>query len=85
MRLLFWGFVVVVVFALARRGLMGAARRGWIYYGDIEPPPGTGSRAVSNAMTVFMPELEHVIEEEVSGEMRDLDDLSAEPSFDEDP
>lgn len=61
--------LVVVVLAV-RRLLVWAAGRGWIYYGEDRPPRGAGGMALMEWSTIFKPEVEYVIEEQRSGDLR---------------
>jgi len=65
-----WTVAVVLVVVVFRRVLMWAAKKGWIYYGDVNRPrfsPG-------NALSMFQPEIEHVVEQEQWGYVEDVDD-----------
>lgn len=53
-----------------RRLLIWAARKGWIYYGDEGPPKGAAGMALMEWASNFKPEVEYVIEEQRSGELR---------------
>ena len=72
--------VVGVIAALAvlmygtHRFLLYAEQRGWVYYKHKRAPAGAGSLAFMELMKIYRPEIEHVIEEEKSGELRVTDD-----------
>ena len=74
MPLVFWLFGIVAGLYALHRLALWMERKGWIYYRHDERPSGAGSMAVLQRMEVFKPELRHVIEEQVSGELKDVDD-----------
>jgi hypothetical protein len=81
--------LVLVLLAAAGYGihrlLLGAERRGWIFYRERRRPPGPSLGLLS---TIYAPEMEHVIEEESSQTTRREDaesgrgDEAADPSPD---
>lgn len=75
MRYVVWVSVVVAAILGVRELLRAAGRKGWIYYGDINRP----RFSVGNALSMFQPEIEHVIEHEQRGYVEDVDDEAAEP------
>ncbi len=62
----------------AHRFLLFAERRGWVYYKHKRAPAGSGATAFMELMKIYRPEIEHVIEEERSGDLRVTDDETGE-------
>lgn len=62
-----------------RRVLRWAARRGWIYYGKERPPVGAGGTALMEWASIFEPEIEYVLEEQRSGDLRFVHAETGEP------
>lgn len=60
---------VVAWFGLHRLALW-AENRGWIYYKTKRGPLGSYGMALIQATTPFAPEIEHVIEEQQSEDLR---------------
>lgn len=69
-----WTAAVVLFVVVLRQVLMWAARRGWIYYGDGNRP----RLRAGNALSMFQPEIEHVVEQEQWGYVEDVDDEAGE-------
>lgn len=74
MRYLGWAIVFVVLVAALRRTLIWAASKGSIYYGDSERP----RFSAGNALSMFQPEIEHVIEQDQWGYVEDVDNDSSD-------
>ena len=62
----------------AHRFLLYAEQRGWVYYKHKRAPAGSGALAFMELMKIYRPEIEHVIEEEQSGDLRVSDDETGE-------
>lgn len=58
----------------AHRFLLYAEQRGWVYYKHKQAPAGSGALAFMELMSIYKPEIEHVIEEERGGDLRVTDD-----------
>ena len=58
----------------AHRFLLYAEQRGWVYYKHKRAPAGSGALAFMELMSIYKPEIEHVIEEERGGDLRVTDD-----------
>ena len=58
----------------AHRFLLYAEQRGWVYYKHKRAPAGSGAMAFMELMRIYRPEIEHVIEEERTGDLRVTDD-----------
>ena len=58
----------------AHRFLLYAEQRGWVYYKHKRAPAGSGVLAFMELMSIYKPEIEHVIEEQRGGELRVTDD-----------
>jgi hypothetical protein len=74
------GIVAAVAGVLGlRRVLRWAGRRGWIYYGKDRPPVGAGGTALMEWASIFEPEVEFVLEEQRSGDLRLVHAETGEP------
>ncbi len=62
----------------AHRFLLYAEQRGWVYYKDKRAPAGSGVLAFMELMSIYKPEIEHVIEEQRGGDLRVTDDESGQ-------
>lgn len=74
MTLVFWSIGVMLSLYMLHRMALAMEARGWIYYREKHPPAGSGAVSAMRMMEAFKPELEYVIEEATTGDLRTVDD-----------
>jgi len=74
-----WCLVAVGVLYCVHRLAVWAEERGWIYYRTKRMPAGAAGRALMELSAIVEPEIEHVIEQIDSEQVRGNQDEWGEP------